>query len=232
MFCRAGKHMSAPKSAKVSKISRRRKRASAGATGAHKGDGACAGKPACEALLKSPVVIRLPRDLRSRLDRAVIERAVTGASLESIARDLDLSRHGVSLAAVRRYAAVLEEVLRPVASAQVIAGVLKCLPSRARRDILAGNQLLLLSKVACALSEASASDLPAGELVKLAGVLRSAAQGRSRTRRGKAAKGGGEDLLDPTQMGPALRMLYGLSWPFPEGTTADPEKSKAPVARG
>ena len=101
-------------------------------------------------------------------------------------------------------------------------------PARYRRQIMTGNQVLLLSKVAHVLTEAEDKAIEAGELVKLASVLRSAAQASQRPLRGKpmGRKRREPDLLDLEDQTGSVRMVYGLSYPLPESQAGELARTK------
>lgn len=183
------------------------------------------------ALIASPVIQRVPAAVRRRLDRALFQRTGRGLTLEQVAQELDLGRFGVSMDNLTGYAAALDELIRPVASAQIVAGMLGCLPASLRARILRGNQVLLLSKLQQVLWESQASVIEAGELVKLATVLKSAAH-RRRRKGGTSKKKNmraDEALFDEARMAEAVRSLYGLTWP-PAQTRMRPADSKTAPA--
>lgn len=167
----------------------------------------------------SPVIRQVPFQVRSRLERLLFERVSNSESTQAIAEELELEKHGISVADLQSYRDALDELIRPVASVQVIAGVLGCLPEKYRRRLMMGNQVLLLSKVAKALADTQKEDFAAGELLKLASVLRAAALTQERGRKpvpgSRADKKAGPDLLDFGIMTRAVRTLYGMIWPLP-----------------
>jgi hypothetical protein len=131
---------------------------------------------------------------------------------------MNLGRFGLKPELLEEYATRFDALIRPIASSQIIAGILGCLPASTRARMLKGNQMLLLSKLAQVLVEAQEVKLESGEMVKLAGVLRSAGQVQ-RTETGSSARSKGRPsnpdaaLFDHDRFGRAVRVLYGLSWP-------------------
>lgn len=184
-------------------------------------------------LLRSAIYRRLPVAVRMKLDRAILLRPEGCRTLDDIAERFELtSRHGISRASLRTYARKVESLVRPEITAQVVAGVLGCLPRRYREQVANGSQVMLLSRVVGAL-EHKETALSVAELAKLASVLASVAR---RTRRSKvpsrdarrpavsgpplAGAANPQAPLDPSSMARAVRLLYGLSWPPPE-TSSD-----------
>ncbi len=208
VFTTAGCHMRSDNTTVKSETKRRPRRGRAGD-----------GSPGhvAEALVASPVRQRIPDRIRVKLERALLERASREDSLEEIARKFELERYGISMEMLSGYAATLDELVRPVASTQIVAGVLGCLPASFRSRMLRGNQVLLLSKVAAILWESRESQMEVGELLKLATLLRAAAQTRRQQAGGRRGKEGGSPkeaaLFDMGRMGGSVRALYGLSWP-------------------
>jgi hypothetical protein len=172
---------------------------------------------AADRLARSTVVRKLPLRLLARVERAVLGRASSGKTLDDIAANLSLETHGITPGALKQYARMLDELIRPVAAAQVMAGVLGCLPETYQRRILTGNQVLLLSKVAHILTHTPDDKIQSSELVKLAGVLRSAARHSQKSseqteRKGKASRS--VETLNIEEMGRAVRSVFGLCWPM------------------
>lgn len=168
---------------------------------------------------------RVPAAVRSRLDRAILLRPENLATLEAIADQFKLAeRYKVSLAALRTYTGKLEQFVRPVLTSQLMAGVLGCLSEEYRQQLVAGSQVLLLSRVIKALTADGEAALSVADLAKLASVLSSFA-GRATTARAKTdrargkRRGNNEDAgaalsaANPTKLAEAVRTLYGLSWP-------------------
>jgi hypothetical protein len=175
---------------------------------------------------ESPVLRKIPLRVRTRLDAALIHRSTTGETMSEIGGRLKLDKFGVTSAELERYAEMLEELIRPIACSQFVAGVLGCLPAAYRRRLMTGNQILLMSKVAKILSQSNKEEFAAGELVKLANVLRAAAQPRVSTRQSRSAKAAGKqdpkdatiaavDFLSDERVIRDVRSLYGLTWPLP-----------------
>ena len=190
-----------------------------------------------EWLTRSSVYKKVPVGVRGRLDEAILLRPAECATLDQIAEKFELAeRFGISGTALRSYARKLEQYVRPAAASQLMAGVLGCLPEGYQQRLLAGSQVLLLSRVVKSLSAEGGGELSVAELAKLASVL-SAMGGRSRvptahskssrppasgskTIRGMHSSTSDEGEPDlsaatgnPTKLAEAVRMLYGLSWP-------------------
>jgi len=178
-----------------------------------------------EWLTRSSIYKKVPVAVRGRLDEAILLRPAKCATLEQIAEKFELSqRYGLSHSSLRSYARKLEKFVRPAAASQLMAGVLGCLPEGYRRRLVAGGQVLLLSRVVQALSAEGGAELSVAELAKLASVL-SAVGSRSRLTadRAKAAhkdrplptgeSGPKSPAGDPVKLAEAVRMLYGLPWP-------------------
>ncbi|UCD30589.1 MAG: hypothetical protein JSV03_09020 [Planctomycetota bacterium] len=177
--------------------------------------------PTC--LARSNVYKRVPSRVRSQLDEAIVLRPDGCASLEAIADKFQLGRrYKVSLSSLRSYARKLEEFVRPAMTSQLMAEILGCLPDSYRQQVVAGGQVMLLSKVLQALSIDRGSALTVAELARLASVLSGVS---SRGNMGRTAASGyhdgekGEqtdtdtDSTSPNKMAEAVRMLYGLPWP-------------------
>jgi hypothetical protein len=183
------------------------------------------------ALVRTSVCRRVPVLIRQQLDRAILLRPDDAPTLEAIARKFELAeRYGVTLASLRTYARKLEELVRPVVTSQVVAGVLGCLPEEYRQGLLAGSRVLLLSRIVQALSGHDGASLSVSDLGKLATILSAAARAAPAPSEPKRPAGKGARRTrdadtsltpsDPTQMAEAVRLLYGLSWPPQE--TAHP----------
>lgn len=164
---------------------------------------------------RSVVVRRVPPVVRRRLDRAILLRPKGLATLEAMDAALGLSGFGVSAAALRAYARRLERMVRPQAMSQLLAEALGCLPAAFREGLLAGGQVLLLSRVVRALADEKGEPLAVADLVRLGTVLSklspvrrgSRRAGRSIKGRRDAGAGGGTELAG------AIRAVYGLDWP-------------------
>jgi len=185
-------------------------------------------------LTRSSVYKKIPVAVRGRLDEAILLRPSDCATLEQIADKFELTgRYGISASVLRSYTRKLEQFVRPAAASQLMAGVLGCLPEEYRQKLLAGGQVLLLSRVIRALSAEGGTELSVADLGKLATVL-SAVSGRSispsiktRTTSKKRSSQNSDSMQesassafdsstlshDPTQLAEAVRMLYGLPWP-------------------
>lgn len=172
-----------------------------------------------KALARSAVCRRLPMNLRTRVDEAILLRPKELPTLEAIAAHFDLAQYRISLPALRAYARRLEELARPAAASQLIAGVLGCLPVGYRRRTLAGAQVLLLSRVVQALSCETNPPLSVAELARLGSVLalmarphqasRSAGAKRTHFRPPPAAQG----EMQLSRIQDVVRRVYGLSLP-------------------
>ena len=178
-------------------------------------------------LTRSSVYKKVPISVRGRLDEAILLRPADCATLDQIADKFELAeRFGISGSALRSYARKLEQFVRPAVASQLMAGVLGCLPEAYRQRLIAGGQVLLLSRVVQALLAEGGAELSVADLAKLASVL-SAMGNRSRlpALKAKAAPttrtsqtGEGEPdpepaAGNPTKLAEAVRMLYGLPWP-------------------
>ncbi len=186
-------------------------------------------------LTRTQVYRRLPLSVRGDLDEAILHRPAGCSTLEAVYEKFDLAkRYGVSLASLKTYAARLDRLVRPAAASQVVAAVLGCLPADHRDRLVAGTQVMLLSKVVHALTreeqEEEAAPLSIADLGRLAGVLRSVtAANRANTGarsdgKRRASKSGCEPDLPPgtdqDTLAEAVRMLYGLPWPLPARDTS------------
>ena len=190
--------------------------------------------PLPEWLTRSSVYKKVPDAVRGRLDEAILLRPAKCVTLEQIADKFELAdRYGISGSVLRSYACKLEQFVRPAAASQLMAGVLGCLPEEYRQRLVAGGQVLLLSRVVQALSAEGGAELSVAELAKLASVL-SAVGGRTRLPAARAKVSSkartslaGESTQEPASGEPdpkpsigdsaklaeAVRMLYGLPWP-------------------
>ena len=186
-------------------------------------------------LQRSLVYKRLPPAVRAQLDEAILLRPAEHATLEAIAKRFQLAeRYQISLPVLSAYARKLEEFVRPAMTSQVIAALLGCLPNRYRRQLVAGTQVLLLSRVVQALTADKNKALPVADLGKLASILsafagRNAGGGRrARPRDTQASKGGQTPehsvAADPTKLAEAVSMLYGISWPPASPSPEQPTK--------
>lgn len=193
--------------------------------------------PVPASLMRSSVYRKLPVGVRAQVDEAILARPAASPTLEAIAERFKLhERFGISSTSLRSYAGKLERYVRPAVGAQIMAGVLGCLPPGYRRRLLAGSQVLLLSRVVQALLNSESAEMSVADLAKLASVLSSMArQGASTPRRAaggrdsdQAARRGGRrsstgkhsadeagpiDAGDPAKLAQTVRMLYGLPWP-------------------
>lgn len=184
-------------------------------------------------LLRSTVYQRLPARERARLHRAIILRPAGLQTLAAIAEKFELAeKYGISATALRSYAERLEQLVRPAVTSQVVAGVLGCLPEAYRRQMVAGSQVMLISRVLQTMESPDAT-LSVAELAKLASILaalgRQGERPRKPARRGTTGRNGTEadesandaaQTAEPTRLAEAVRTLYGLSWP-PESEEAE-----------
>jgi hypothetical protein len=187
-------------------------------------------------LARSSVYKRVPAGVRWRLDQVILTRPEDCATLEAIAERFDLqSRFGVSDQTLRSYASRLEAYARPVVASQLMAAVLGCLPEGYRRQLMAGNQVLLLSRVANALTAEESVALTVPDLARLtsalsalAGRMTPASRGRPEsTRKASTAEQAAPAVGPaeaPAQLAEAVRMIYGLSWPI-QDTPKDADSS-------
>ena len=176
-----------------------------------------------EWLTRSVIYKRVPIKVRRRLDAALLKGSVDNAALQAIAADLKLSTYGVSVGILKKYAVRLEQWVRPSLTAQLLAGVLGCLPEDYRRQLVAGSQVLLLSRVIQALSSDGKDALPAADLAKLASILSALGISTSKAAAKLMSKGTAKDskkdpsepplVLDKAVMAKTVRELYGLNWP-------------------
>jgi hypothetical protein len=181
------------------------------------GGGSLLSEAGVQALSRSAVCRRVPVRIQSKLNRAIMLRSSSRASIDALAAKYDLPKqYGVSAAALRSYARRLEELLRPVLASQLVAAALGCMPEAYRRQALAGSQVLLLSRFVGCVWQGDAA-LSAAEMAKLAAVLGSFAEkGASKTARsGRPATPDGTPSSNgqPTKLAEAVRAVYGLTWP-------------------
>lgn len=166
------------------------------------------------ALAESPVCRRLPVDVRLRLEHALFDRGRTGKTLEQISDELSLTKYQIRSGDVTDYAATFDELVRPAVSAQVIAGVLGCLPASYRKQLARGSEVLLLSKLTQVLSADSEQTISVSELMKLASILRASRGKRAVTRgRGGKRREASTESFSDDHVSAAVNRLYGLSWP-------------------
>jgi hypothetical protein len=124
----------------------------------------------------------------------------------------------------------------------LMSGLLGCMPRRYRERLVAGSQVLLLSRVVQALTRAQpeaqtaadsgetddADPLSVSELAKLASILSSLTArvtpdgAKTATKRSKQKSTGSQTgrpgdaqntKVDHDKLSEAVRMLYGLDWP-------------------
>jgi hypothetical protein len=184
---------------------------------------------------------KVPVAVRARLDAAILLRPADCPTLEAIARKFDLGgRYGISPDSLANYAHKLEQFVRPAMTSQVMAGMLGCLPARYRRQLVAGGQVMLLSKVVQALADDEReAALSVADLAKLAAVLAAmsgaggsksyAAKAGGAARRGpRNVLAGGAAIEDPTQLAEAVKMVYGLC--HHKGGKNDPEEPNTVAA--
>ena len=185
-------------------------------------------------LTTSPVYRRVPVSVRTKLDADILLRPPDCQSIRSIYGRHELKeRYGVSFHALRTYADRLERFVRPAMTSQVMAGVLGCLPARYRRQLVAGSEVMLVSRVVQALSdEGSAGALSVADLARLAAVLEKLAvrgkpSGARKSRRdSRNVLTGDTSIHDATQLAQAVRAIYGLSWPADKAQkTTEPVKN-------
>lgn len=185
-----------------------------------------------EALKHSAVYRRLAVHTRAQLDAAILRRPTGLQSLEEIARRFGLDAQRISRGALRSYARRLEELARPAAASQVLAAIFGCLPSAYERRLLAGTQVLLLSRVVQALA-ASESALSVAELSRLSMALaalarsgltaRSRGYARPRSARTDATRSAS---LPPARIAELVRDIYGLDIRASAGPTNSSESPK------
>jgi hypothetical protein len=195
-----------------------------------------ASESAPEILARSAVYRRLPERVRSRLDRAILTRPKDLPTLEAMAERFELQeRFQVSLHALRGYAWRLERLARPAATSRIMAGVLGCLPRKYREQLLAGGEVLLVSRVLQALhgdtdgaenNKPGEAIIPVSDLVKLGAIL-----AKLGTRPGLRASPGArkkskghrstveEAASASAALNQALKLSYGITWP-PRDETA------------
>jgi hypothetical protein len=173
-------------------------------------------------LARSRVYRRLPAPLRSQVDSAILLRPQNLPTLEAIAARFELSRYGISAAALRSYARRLEQLARPAAAGQILAMVFGCLPDSYRRRLLAGAQVVLLSRVIQALSTEEAQPLSVAEMTRLGSLLAALARSpqvrdlaRARPQRRRKPLPAGQEEIQPGKIAELVRNVYGLSLPAP-----------------
>ncbi len=175
-------------------------------------------------LARSGVYRRIPVTVRGRLDAAILLRPKDCPTLEAIADKFKLAeRYGISRAALRTYAGKLEQLVRPMAASQVLAGVLGCLPASYRRKLAAGSEVMLLSRLVKTLNDEKTSTLAVADLAKLAVLLKTVRypyrksttpkRRHNRSPRDSVNPSPDSAVGDSEQMAEAVRTLYGLSWP-------------------
>jgi hypothetical protein len=166
---------------------------------------------------------------RTKLDRAIIFRPPGLKTVAAIMCHFALQeKYELSAEEVTAYAEKVEQLVRPEVTSQVMAGVLGCLPKAYRRQLVAGGEVLLVSRVLQALNTQE-TGLTVAEMAKLASIPMSLARrsgseqqggvggGRVRKSRSGQAHGGDDPSAegggDPIKLAESVRLLYGLSWP-------------------
>ncbi len=165
-------------------------------------------------LYRTAVYRRVPRDVRLRLDAALLDRPEGTAALQAIAEKFELQkRYGLTLPALRTYARRLEAFCRPALASAILAAMLGGLPAAFRRSLQHGSEVLLLSRLAATLNRADDDALTVADLVKLGSML-AALAGRRSTRAGAGRRGGTKaGVPDASQLARTVRELYGLNLP-------------------
>ncbi len=172
-------------------------------------------------LARTRIYRSLPVFVRAQLDSAILLRAPGCRTLEQIGKRFELqAKHDISHTALKEYAGKLEQLIRPAMTSEVIAGVLGCLPEDCRERLLAGSQVMLVSRVIQALAdEESAGSLSVADLARLATILRSATR-QSRVSGGSSTRRGGIDCaatgnvpLNEDEIAQAMAHVYGLLCP-------------------
>ncbi len=178
-----------------------------------------------ERLGRTQVYKSLPGHIRGRVDEAILLRPEECSSLEAIDKRFGLEEnYGITMKALRGYARKLEQLARPAAASHLLTRVLGCLPEKDRQRMLAGSEVLLLSRVIQALSDGKAEALGVADLAKLASVLssfaksgdKSSASAENNCRRPDASKSNENDTAIPPsseKLAETVRFLYGLNWP-------------------
>ena len=194
--------------------------------------------------MRSPVYRKLPVRTLARLHEAIVLRPAGMNSAAAIAAHFDLpGRYGISVAMLKTYAARVEEMVRPAVTSQVLAGVLGCLPESHRRRLIAGSEVLLVSKMLQALEHAGTA-LSVAEMAKLGSILGSLGRRESR-RIQRPSSSGTPDASDssveskghgtrqsPIKLAETVRLLYGLSWPPEDAIQATVQRAKGPGPDG
>jgi hypothetical protein len=174
----------------------------------------------------------VPTDVRLRLDRALLRRPAGAASLEAVAARFHLQEeYGVGPTALRTYARRLDDMVRPVLTSQLLAAALGCLPRDFRDRLIAGSEVVLLSRLVQALTAEEAEPLSVADLGRLATILsglarRAGSHGPGRRTPGDRRAGTGlragdvlRDGIDDASLAPgdppprlaeAVKMLYGI----------------------
>jgi len=189
-----------------------------------------------DALSRSSIARRLPVNLRTRLDEAILLRPKGLPTLEAIAAHFDLARYRISPAALRAYARRLDALARPVVTGQILAFILGCLPRRYRRRVLAGTESLLLARFTQALSADRSTPLPVADLARLGSVLSAMTRPRPSRRDPKTIRTHGKlssetrGEMQTAKFQAVVRDLYGLRLPAPSresASLASPETAPA-----
>jgi hypothetical protein len=137
-------------------------------------------------------------------------------------------KYGISTGALVAYAEKIEQLVRPEITSHVLAGVLGCLPRSYQRQLVAGGEVLLISRILKALNTEE-TGLAVAEMAKLASIL-TALAGASRGESGKPAglanlkkriAGKPEEMeaqslhadVVPIKLAESVRLLYGINWP-------------------
>jgi hypothetical protein len=177
-------------------------------------------------LARTSVYRRVPETVRPRLDEAILLRPSECPTLEAIGRKFRLAEeYGVTHKGLKTYASRLERLVRPVLTAQVMAGALGCLPESYRQQLVAGTRVMLLSRVVQTLQGREPSSLTIADLAKLASILSAVARPGTDTEGGVSRRPrsgcpdrphGAERAVPrdaPARITEAVRLVYGLTWP-------------------
>ncbi len=177
-------------------------------------------------ITRTSVYRRVPITIRWKLNRLLLLRPEGCASLDAILQRFKLSeKFGITRQALRTYARKIEQLVEPHLAGQLAAAVLGCMPTSYRNEVVAGSEVILISKVVGALT-ANKTDLHPPDLLKLASALRAAAQqkpkscqkGSSDQEHAPKHPGGkpGDAKTDQEVLAETVRTIFGLDWPAGE----------------
>jgi hypothetical protein len=183
-----------------------------------------------DALAQTTVYRKLPIDVRTALDTAILTRPDGGATLTEAHRKLRLGEaYRLTLTDVERYAKALEVFSLPLMASVAVSSLLKALPRHLARGLNQANRLVIWSRLVQHLTDAKSKPLKATEYAKLAEMLRPPPRAsRPAGIKGPAKPGMSRCCSGPTgqlsteEIEPLARALFGVT------IAKDPVKAPRP----